>query len=159
MNPHGLAACGFSYRLRLSPPSSSRHRRKVGFAVWTIPSPCPGGREFRCCPSSLYTFPAEFSAGLGSGSPLQGSPNLGSSTSPVSRRALKFRLSPLRLPISPRPRGRSSSMIDDDARIYTSDSECGRAAALRLACFCAFLGFARMMLIAAASRLVLMCAA
>ena len=31
------------------------------------------------------------------------SPTLGSSTSPVSRRALKLRSSPLRLPVSPRP--------------------------------------------------------
>jgi len=35
---------------------------------------------------------------------LQGSPNLSSSAPPVSRRALKFfRLSPMRLPIPPRP--------------------------------------------------------
>jgi hypothetical protein len=34
---------------------------KVGFAVWTIPSPCPGRPEFRRCPSSLYTFLARVS--------------------------------------------------------------------------------------------------
>ena len=38
------------------------------------------------------------SSGLGSGLPVKVSPNLSSSASPVSRRALKFCLSPLRLP-------------------------------------------------------------
>jgi len=40
----------------------------------------------------------KFPSGLGSGLPFQVSPNLSSSASPVSRRALKFSLSPLRLP-------------------------------------------------------------
>jgi hypothetical protein len=31
-------------------------RSEGGFVVWTIPSPCPAA-GFRCCPSSLYTFP------------------------------------------------------------------------------------------------------
>jgi hypothetical protein len=39
-----------------------------------------------------------FPSGLGSGLPLQVSPNLSSSASTVSRRALKFRSSPQRLP-------------------------------------------------------------
>src|ERR1041384_8724591 len=31
----------------------------AGFGVWTIPSPCPDlDPGVRCCPSSLYTFPA-----------------------------------------------------------------------------------------------------
>ncbi len=63
---------------------------RTGFGVWTIPSPAPDAPVFRRCPSSLYTFPEEASSGLGSGLPLQVSPNLGSSASPVSRRALKF---------------------------------------------------------------------
>ena len=62
---------------------------RARFAVWTIPSPSPDGPGLRCCPSSLYTFPDRLS-GLGSGSPVKGSPNLSSSASPVSRRALKF---------------------------------------------------------------------
>src|SRR6266516_1525504 len=37
-------------------------------------------------------------AGLGSGLPFEVSPNLSSSASPVFRRALKFALSPLRMP-------------------------------------------------------------
>ena len=72
---------------------------RIRFAVWTIPSPSPKHWGLRCCPSSLYTFPAYFSAGLGSGLPLREvPPTLSSSASPVSRRALKFFSSPLRLP-------------------------------------------------------------
>ena len=37
---------------------AARVQRLGGFAVWTIPSPCPGISGVRCCPSSLYTFPA-----------------------------------------------------------------------------------------------------
>jgi len=59
--------------------------------------------------------PEAFRSGLGSGSPLQGSPTLGSSASPVSRRALKFFSSPLRLPVPPHPRGRSSDAVHDRA--------------------------------------------
>src|SRR5580698_9501098 len=33
LNPHGLAACGFSYRFGFRRPA------KGGFVVWTIPSP------------------------------------------------------------------------------------------------------------------------
>jgi hypothetical protein len=70
--------------------------------VWTIPSPCPGpGRVrasgdpgFRCCPSSLYTFPFP---GLARDCRREVSPSLGSSASAVSRGALKCS-SPLRLP-------------------------------------------------------------
>ena len=60
LNPHGpFKPCGFSYRLRLSPPER-----------WAFEGPRPGLRsglslhhppqnpELRCCPSSLYTFPA-----------------------------------------------------------------------------------------------------
>jgi hypothetical protein len=56
----------------------------------------PQATEIRCRPSSLYTFLNCFR--LGSGSPFQVSPTLGSSAPPVSRRALKFSLSPLRMP-------------------------------------------------------------
>jgi hypothetical protein len=64
-NPHRpFEPCGFSYRLRLSPPGHLPAR----FAVWTIPSPSPVRTGLRCCPSSLYTFPAGC-AGLGSGLP------------------------------------------------------------------------------------------
>jgi hypothetical protein len=58
LNPHGLAACGFSYHFGFRRPA------RGGFVVWTIPSPFPVG--FRCCPSSLYTFP-EMLPGLARG--------------------------------------------------------------------------------------------
>lgn len=35
LNPHGLAACGFSYHFGFRRPA------KGGFVVWTIPSPFP----------------------------------------------------------------------------------------------------------------------
>ena len=58
-NPHEHSLNGFSYRLRLSPPRRCALKRVGRFAVWTIPSPCPDlFSGFRCCPSSLYTFPA-----------------------------------------------------------------------------------------------------
>ena len=60
------------------------------FVAWTIPSACCDSPQFSRCPSSLYTFPAgNRPSGLGSGSPFQVSPTLGSSASPLSRRALK----------------------------------------------------------------------
>ena len=102
LNPH--EPCGptdFHTRLRLSPPLQC----SAGFGVWTIPSPCPDmAPGVRCCPSSLYTFPAVSGRAWLGIAMLQSSPNLSSSASPVSRRALKFRLSPMRLPIPPRPR-------------------------------------------------------
>ena len=95
LNPHG--PCGptdFRTRLRLSPPLLSCRR------VWGLDYPFTMSRicfpVVRCCPSSLYTFPtgklmASGRAWLGIAM-LQGSPNLSSSASPVSRRALKFAL-------------------------------------------------------------------
>src|SRR5436190_11329541 len=98
LNPHGpFKPCGFSCRLRLSPPgcrNASASRLRSGLSL----HPPPEEPELRCCPSSLYTFPVRASSGLGSGLPFEVSPNLSSSASPVSRRALKFSLSPLRMP-------------------------------------------------------------
>ena len=88
LNPH--RPCGptdFRTHLRLSPPLLS----SAGFGVWTIPSPCPDfAPGVRCCPSSLYTFPAISGRAWLGIAMLQGSPILSSSASSVSRRALKF---------------------------------------------------------------------
>jgi hypothetical protein len=73
---HARPVCGLDY-----PFTVSRKVRDLGAA------------RLVSTPSRL-----EFFAGLGSGLPLQVSPNLSSSASLVSRRALKFRLSPQRLP-------------------------------------------------------------
>jgi hypothetical protein len=75
------------------------------FVVWTIPSPCPGvDPGFRCCPSSLYTFPLP---GLARDCRREVSPSLGSSASAVSRGALKAFKS-VASAIPPRPRGAHS---------------------------------------------------
>src|SRR5437667_7477460 len=62
---------------------------------FTLLTECP---ELRCCPSSLYTFPAGVSPGLARDCHFEVSPTLSSSASPVSRRALKYFLRPLRMP-------------------------------------------------------------
>src|SRR5262245_4526897 len=45
--PQALLPYGFSYQLRLSPPSSPGTAQGGGFVVWTIPSPCPGPESIR----------------------------------------------------------------------------------------------------------------
>src|SRR6266545_4682687 len=84
-----LRSNGFSY------PATAFAAPAVlpGFGVWTIPSPCPDlAPGVRCCPSSLYTFPAVSGRAWLGIAILQGSPTLSSSAPPVSRRALKFSL-------------------------------------------------------------------
>ena len=49
-NPHAPKDTGFSYQLRLSPPT------KLQFVVWTLPSPFTIFVAVRREPSSLYTF-------------------------------------------------------------------------------------------------------
>jgi len=68
LNPHGpFKPCGFSYRLRLSPPGRGAFKKltpglRSGLSLHR-PSENP---KFRCCPSSLYTFPVvSFRAWLG----------------------------------------------------------------------------------------------
>src|SRR4051812_7458427 len=101
LNPHG--PCGptdFHTRLRLSPPLA--FYLGLGSGLSLHQSGNLSG--FRCCPSSLYTFPAVSGRAWLGIAISQGSPTLSSSAPPVSRRALKFfRLSPMRLPIPPRP--------------------------------------------------------
>ena len=70
LNPHG--PCGptdFRTRLRLSPPLLCCQGLGSGLSLHRVPETFP---VFRCCPSSLYTFPTGkliAPAGLGSGSP------------------------------------------------------------------------------------------
>jgi hypothetical protein len=69
--------------------------------------PPPADPEHRCCPSSLYTFPAGVFSGLGSGLPFKVSPNLSSSASPVSRASTQVFLKSAAYAIPPRPRAAS----------------------------------------------------
>jgi hypothetical protein len=78
--PRPVKVCGFSYHFGFRRPAMRVRGLDYPF---TIPR-----ERFRCCPSSLYTFPKTF--GLGSGLPFKVSPTLSSSTPPVSRWALNF---------------------------------------------------------------------
>ena len=167
LNPHGpFKPCGFSCRLRLSPPE----RDALGGLTPSLRSGLslhhpPEAPELRCCPSSLYTFPAGVSTRLGSGLPFQVSPNLSSSASPVSRRALKFSLSPLRMPFRHARAVVLFSVVYHRARsgnLHISFSFVRHTSRILFAVFgwfCFFFGFGLMMLIATASSYVLICAA
>jgi len=63
LNPHGpFKPCGFSCRLRLSPPGCEAVRGLTpGLRSGLSLHPTPEDPELRCCPSSLYTFPAGIS--------------------------------------------------------------------------------------------------
>jgi len=139
----GLRPNGFSYPLRLSPPCRNRVRvtpRQVCGLDYTFTMAVrpAGAARLVSTPS-----PPESSVGAWLGIAIsQGSPNLSSSASPVSRRALKLRLSPMRLPIPPRPRGHLK---------YKAQVPVRSSFATLPATF-----FLRMTLMAAASRRVLM---
>ena len=83
LNPHGpFKPCGFSYRLRLSPPGGEAFGGltpgwRSGLSLHHLPDLAPG---VRCCPSSLYTFPAVSGRAWLGIAMLQGSPTLSSST-------------------------------------------------------------------------------
>lgn len=81
LNPHDLfRVCGFSYHFGF---------RRLATRVRGLDYPFTIPRErFRCCPSSLYTFPKI--SGLGSGLPVKVSPTLSSSTPPVSQTGTQF---------------------------------------------------------------------
>ena len=106
------------------------------------------------------------SQGLGSGLPLQVSPNLSSSASPVSQASTQVFLKSAASAIPPRPHGWPQlSIIRQPSGIYTSGPGAdGRGRFCVLVCvrgwlLLVFLAFGLMTLIAAASRLVLMCVA
>jgi hypothetical protein len=144
----GLRPNGFSYPLRLSPPCRKARARDAPPGLWSglylhHDRSVWGRSAGRCCPSSLYTFPCGvLRRGLARDRHSQGSPNLSSSASPVSRRALKLRLSPMRLPIPPRPRGHFKYKAHATLRV---------SFAIALATF-----FLQIILMAAVSRRVLM---
>ena len=109
----GLRPNGFSYPLRSlrRPAGDRRPKGRAPPGLWSglylhrdrsvFRRSAVGAARLVSTPS-----PPEFSVGAWLGIAIsQGSPNLSSSASPVSRRALKLRLSPMRLPIPPRPRG------------------------------------------------------
>lgn len=102
---------GFSYHLRLSPRCPRARPGGAPAGLWSGLY-LHRNRSVRCRSAvgaaRLVSTPSppEFSVGAWLGIAIsQGSPNLSSSALPVSRRALKLRLSPVRLPISPRPHG------------------------------------------------------
>jgi hypothetical protein len=166
LNPHGpFKPCGFSYRLRLSPPGcGALGELTPGLRSGLSLHHPPEAPELGCCPSSLYTFPAECLSGLGSGLPFQGSPNLSSSASPVSQTSTQVFLKSAAYAIPPRPRAAALVMIGHVARFYTSVSWSAgsagtgvfHATSVKLASL-DFLFFGRITLIATASREVLMC--
>ena len=99
---------GFSYpSTAFAAPAVLQQGLGSGLSLHRVPD---GHPVVRCCPSSLYTFPTGkliAPAGLGSGSPCYRVPRIWA----VLHRRFpgehsSFRLSPMRLPIPPRPRGR-----------------------------------------------------
>src|SRR6202035_971325 len=100
LNPHGpFKPCGFSCRLRLSPPG---HGPPLGGLASGLRSglslhPPPEGPGIRCCPSSLYTFPAGVSPGLARDCHLRFPRLWAALHRRFPSRALKFSLSPLRM--------------------------------------------------------------
>jgi len=102
LNPH--SPCGktdFLARLRLSPPLAIEPK------VWGLDYPFTSRILFRlrCCPSSLYTFPSEEPPkGLARDRHVTGFPEFEQfCTAGFPAGTQVFRLSPMRLPIPPRP--------------------------------------------------------
>ena len=103
-NPHGLSAQRiFLPATAFAAPAGTSCRRVCGLDYpFTVSGRC---RRVRCCPSSLYTFPApSFGLGLGSGLPFEGFPEFGQFCIRRFPGGALNRLSPLRLPVPPRPR-------------------------------------------------------
>ena len=97
---------GFSYQLRLSPPFRNARPSDAPAGLWSGLYLHHGRSAVGAARLVSTPSPPEFSVGAWLGIAIsQGSPNLSSSASPISRRALKLPLSPVRLPIPPRPRG------------------------------------------------------
>ena len=113
-NPHEpFRPCGFSCRLRLSPPA-----RGARFAVWTIPSPSPGDLGLRCCPSSLYTFPAEISLQGWLGIAIAGFPDFGQFCIAGFPASTQVSSSPLRMPFR-----HARTVVNRSARTWPAQSD------------------------------------
>ncbi len=106
LNPHGpFKPCGFSYRLRLSPPG--RCAFEGSCQVCGLDYPFTLLRKIRSLGAArLVSTPSrlEYIAGLGSGLPFEVSPNLSSSASPVSLTSTQVFLKSAAYAIPPRPR-------------------------------------------------------
>ncbi len=124
LNPHGpFKPCGFSCRPRLSPPRVSLFESFTpGLRSGLSLHPPPQPPELRCCPSSLYTFPAAVSPGLARDCHLQVSPTLSSSASPVSQASTQVFLKSAAYAIPPRPRGGFISALYHRARTWNLHS-------------------------------------
>ena len=95
LNPH--RPCGPTDFLAATAFAAAIRRLRSGLSLHHSPM-CPGGR---CCPSSLYTFP---SRGLARDCHFKGFPEFGQFY--VAGFPARTHIpSPLRLPVSPRPRG------------------------------------------------------
>jgi hypothetical protein len=86
-----VPAAAFAARMR-------RRRACVRFVVWTIPSPSPGAPGLRCCPSSLYTFPAGISVRAWLGIAISGFPEFEQFCIAGFPASTQVALSPLRMP-------------------------------------------------------------
>src|SRR5215470_7989302 len=112
--PQALLPYGFSYQLRLSPPSSPGTALGGGFVVWTIPSPCSGPKTIhrRLGAARLVSTPSHrdglggaASQGLARDCQEQRFPRVWAVLHPgFPPEHSSCTLSPLRLPLSPRPR-------------------------------------------------------
>src|SRR5580692_12426437 len=117
LNPHGpFKPCGFSYRLRLSPPERDTLRGSRQVCGLDYPFTLP--RRIRSLGAArLVSTPSRLClSGLGSGLPFQGSPNLSSSASPVSQASTQVFLKSAAYAIPPRPRVFSFSVFYHRAR-------------------------------------------
>ncbi len=150
LRPYGFS-CHFGFR-----------RRPVGVRGLDYPFTVRSHSGVRCCPSSLYTFPAgSVPSGLGSGLPFQGSPTLSSSASPVSRASTQVLLKSVASADSATPAWPISAAVHDRATAGNWAGSFSTASRRGLAFlpdgFLVALGL--ILLIAAVSSRVLMCAA
>jgi hypothetical protein len=143
--PRPVRVCGFSYHFGFRRPATRVRGLDYPF---TIPR-----ERFRCCPSSLYTFPKI--SGLGSGLPVKVSPTLSSSTPPVSLTGTQFLKSAVSADFTTPAGNWAQPIIKQATTVYASSAK--RTASTRPGLFfevVLFFGRGLMMLIAEASSRV-----